>query len=161
MNRTSGGVWGASCRLTLPSAAMKSGSLPNASAFWASWADWERHPAVAAQLINQLDHAVTPISRAASDSAHQLTGVREYVPPSSKATHEPDQFEFSKSRDGREHEVASRVEESSRDVLFTRMSPRRSGSHAFPRCILPNMQGHEEAQLFRVTLLRRLHQPFP
>ena len=55
-------------------------------------------------------------------SVHQFTGVREFVPSSWRAlahgarpeTREPDQFEFGKSRDGWQHEVASRVEESFR-----------------------------------------------
>ena len=44
--------------------------------------DFGETPAVAAQLIDQLEgHPVTPISRAASDSAHQVTGVRELSHP--------------------------------------------------------------------------------
>ena len=47
-------VWGVSCRLTLPSAAMKSGSPPHHGEVGASEAPserkWERHPAVAAQV---------------------------------------------------------------------------------------------------------------
>ena len=111
----------ATLALSLGGLGLRSAVRTRVPAFWASWADrlpliLERHPAVAAQLINQLEgHAVTPILRAASDSAHQLTGVRGFVPPSWRAlahgarpeTHEPDQFEFGKSREGWQHEVAS------------------------------------------------------
>ena len=146
-------------------------------ALWASWADClpmilERHPAVAAQLIDQLEgHPVTPILRAASDSAHQLTGVREFVPPSWRAlahgarpeTRELDQFEFGRSRDGWQHEVASRVEESFRGHGAVAAMRSQGGSGAglalfcCPTCRITRL----ETQLFRVTLLRRLHLPLP
>ena len=65
-------------------------------------------------------------------------------------TRDPDQFEFGRSRDGWQHEVASRTEEVFRDVLFTRMSPgavaamrSQGGSGACLALVLPNMQDHE------------------
>ena len=78
-----------------------------------------RHPDVAGQLIAQLEgRPESPNMRAASDAAHQLNGVRDFVPPSWRALadgarpqiRDIDNFELGNS-DGWQHVVASKSDE--------------------------------------------------
>ena len=104
-------------------------------AHWASWADClamvqERHPDVASLLVSQLAHPTTPCLQAVARVARDLTEVGGFAPPSWRElatgarpeAREPEHFEPGCTRDGRQHEVASRVEETFRaEYLFTRM----------------------------------------
>ena len=82
--------------------------------------------------------------------------------------HHPDAFERGGDRHGWQHEVASRTDEEFRETLFSRMADSsvaairsQGGSGAglalscCPTCRITRL----EAQLFRVTLLRRLQLP--
>ena len=89
----------------------------------------QRHPEVAAQLVNQLDgFPDTPILQAAAAVARSLTGVMGFAPPSWHASAagvwpepQPEEFEI-RSQGGWQHEAASRVERTFRDVdLFSRL----------------------------------------
>ena len=70
----------ATLALTLGGLGLRSAVRTRVPSLRASWADClpvilERHPAVAAQLLDQLEgHPDTPILRDASDSARQVTG---------------------------------------------------------------------------------------
>ena len=81
------------------------------------WRDIQRWPPN--WSTNSRVTQVTPIQRTASESAHQFTGSGSLFHPlggrwrmARPETREPDQFDIGKSRDGWQHEVASRVEES-------------------------------------------------
>ena len=111
--------------------------------------------------------------------ARTLTGTMGFEPPSWRALadgarpepQEPDEFEPGISRQGWQHEAASRVERHFRDrVLFSRMGPReralvrsQAGAGAglaltvAPTSHLTRIPPH----LFRVVLLRRLRLPLP
>ena len=131
----------------------------------------DRHPDVAGQLIAQLEgRPDTPIMRAPSDAARQLNGVRDFVAPPSRAladgtrpeTHDIDDFDRGNS-DGWQHEVASRTDEVFRERLSTSMADSivavvRSQGRGLVWLFRVRRL---EAQLFRVTLLRRLQLLLP
>ena len=132
-----------------------------------------RHPDVAGQLIAQLEgRPETPNMRAASDAAHQLNGVRDFVPPSWRALadgarpliRDIDNFERGNS-DGWQHVVASKSDEvfaSMPDsVVAAVRSQGGSGAGLALSCSPTCRTTRLEAQLFRVTLLRRLQLPLP
>ena len=160
-----------------------SGFCLRVPAFWASWADclpmmFERHPAVATQLINQLEgHPRTPNLGAASDAVQALGGLRGFELPSWRGLaggagpveFDPDNFELGQTRASWQHAVASRIDAAFRDSLFSRMTDSavaairsQGGSGAglvltcCPTCRVTKMEA-----LFRVTLLWRLQLPLP
>ena len=137
-----------------------------------------RHPDVAGQLIAQLEgRPDTPIMGSASDAAHQLNGVMDFVPPSWRALadgvrpqiRDIDDFERGNS-DGWQHVVASRTDEVFRERMFASMadnvvgavrSQGGSGAGLALSCSATCRMTRLEAQLFRVTLLQRLQLPLP
>ena len=157
---------------------MCSASRVCVAAYWASWADClpmiqARHPEVANMFLEKLEGwPDTPFLGAAAVSARTLTGTMGFEPPSWRAVpQEPDEFEPGISRQGWQHEAASRVKRHFRDrVLFSHMGPReralvrsQAGAGAglaltvAPTSHLTRIPPH----LFRVVLLRRLRLPFP
>ena len=140
----------------------------------------ERHPDVASLLVGQLAHPTTPRLQAVARVARDLTGLGGFQMPSWRelamgarpGAPEPEHFEPGCTRDGWQHEVASRVEETFRaEDLFARMGD--------PGKALLRSQGEDQVQglalstcpvsrlttftpqLFRVVLLLRLHLPLP
>ena len=107
------------------------------AAHWASWADClpmilERHPLVANIMVEQLEHPRSPCFEAVHSAVRDLTGVGGFVPPSWRELamgarpREPEDFKPGSSRDGWQHEAASRVEESFRETnLFPRLGAAR------------------------------------
>ena len=153
-------------------------SASRRAGFWASWADClpmihARHPEVAARIIAQLEGDPSGQSvQLAADSAHRLTGVRGFEPPSWRALaaglRPPHDQEQEKS--GWQHEASSRIEQEHRESLFRVLpEPERallrsqggSGAGAAvqtcPTCPLTRI----DPALFRVLLLRRLRLPLP
>ena len=168
--------------LVLGGLGLRSASRLRVPAFWASWGDClpmilERHPAVATQLINQLEgHPRTPNLAAASDAVRALGGLRGFELHSWRdlaggarpVEFDPDNFELGQTRASWQHEVVSRIDAAFRDSLFSRMADSavaairsQGGSGAglvltcCPTCRVTKMEAH----LFRVTLLRRLQLP--
>ena len=68
----------------------------------------ERHPAVAAALVEHLENPGTPCLQAVASAARDLTGVGEFEPPSRRELmmgarpepREPEEFEPGTTRDG-------------------------------------------------------------
>ena len=138
----------------------------------------QRHPEVAAQLVDQLEgFPDTPVLQAASTAARSLHGVMGFEPPSWHALAagvrpepQPEEFQI-KSQGGWQHEAASRIERRFRDVdLFSRLDDptiamlRSQGGpgaglavSTCPTCRVTRM----EPQLFRVLILHRLQLPLP
>ena len=158
---------------------LRSASRLRESAFWASWADClemfrQRHPEVAAQLVDQLEgFPDTPVLEAAATAARSLNGVMGFEPPSwhalaagARPEPQPEEFEI-RSQGGWQHEAASRIERRFRDVdLFSRLDDPTitaiTGGAGLavstcPTCRITRI----EPQLFRVLLLRRLQLPLP
>ena len=105
--------------LSLGGLGVRSAVRTSKAAYWASWADSlaminERHPQVVPQ---------TSCLAAAASAARELTGVRDFDPPFwhalaqgvRPALHEPEELEPGCTRDGWQHEAASRVEMHFRD----------------------------------------------
>ena len=88
-----------------------------AAAHWATWPDClpmilERHPDVARLLVGQLEHTTTPCLLAVAEVARNPA--------------RPEHFEPGCSRDGWQHEVAFRIEETFRaESLFPGWMTRR------------------------------------
>ena len=171
--------------LVLGGLGVRSASRVCVAAYWASWADClpmiqARHPEVANMFLEKLEGwPDTPFLGAAAVSARTLTGTMGIEPPSWRALadgarpepQEPDEFVPGISRQGWQHEAASRVERHFRDrVLFSRMAPReralvrsQAGAGASlaltvaPTSLLTRIPPH----LFRVVFLRRLRFPLP
>ena len=115
--------------LSMGGLGLRSASRLREPAFWASWADClamirQRHPEVAAQLVDQLEgFPDTPVLQAASTAARSLHGVMGFEPPSWHALAvgvrpepQPEEFEI-RSQGGWQHEAASRIERRFRDVI--------------------------------------------
>ena len=124
--------------LVLGGVGLRSACRVSVAAYWASWADclpmmYARHPHVAERFIVQLEGSETPFLGAAAASARALSGTMGFEPPSWRAladgvrpdSREPEDYEPGVSRQGWQHEAASRVERQFRDgVLFERLVPR-------------------------------------
>ena len=164
---------------------LRSATRMRNAAFWASWADclpmiWQRHPAVAAELVREFEDApATPCLQEVVESGRGLTGVMGFEPPlwrqlmagERPPAREPDETDPGSQRSGWQHEAVSRVERAFRDtVLFPQLSEQAralvrsqggpiagSALAATPTCLLTRIESH----LFRVVLLRRLRQPLP
>ena len=139
----------------------------------------ERHPLVANIMVEQLEHPRSPCFEAVGSVVRDLTGVGGFVPPSWRELamgarpepREPEDFEPGSSRDGWQHEAASRVEESFRETnLFPRLGAARKAlmrsqggpgaGLALSTCPVDRLTTFTP-QVFRVILLRRLHLPLP
>ena len=171
--------------LSLGGLGVRSAVRTSKAAYWASWADClaminERHPQVADLLVEELEGLPrTSCLAAAASAARELTGVRDFDPPSwhalaqgaRPASREPEELEPGCTRDGWQHEAASRVELHFRDSdLFARIGTARTAlfrSQGGPRAGLalsacPTSRLTKiTPQLFRVVLLRRLGLPLP
>ena len=120
-----------------------------------------------------------PPSESVGSPNNAMLGVGGVAPPSWRELAmgarpeacEPEHFEPGWTRDGRQHEVAPRVEETFRaEYLFTRMDDpgkallRSQGGPgaglALSTCPVSRLTSFTP-QLFRVVLLRRLHLPLP
>ena len=118
--------------MSLGGLGLRSALRTSRSADWASWADClpmihERHPAVAAALVEHLENPGTPCLQAVASAARDLTGVGGFEPPSWRELmmgarpepRGPEEFEPGTTKDGWQHEAASHVEESFRaESLF-------------------------------------------
>ena len=170
--------------LSLGGLGLRSAQRSSVAAYWASWADalpmiQERHPAVADQIVHRLEgFPDSPCLGSASGAAGSLDGVRGWEVPSwsdlaaglRPQIREPDTHEPECSRQGWQHEAASRVEEEFRDSLFPELSPSRQallrsqsgpGAGAAFSVTPSSMLTRIEPPLFRVLLQRRLHLPLP
>ena len=110
--------------MSLGGLGVRSAVRTSGPAHWASWADClamvqERHPDVASLFVDQLAHPTTPCLQAVARVARDLTGLGGFQLPSWRELamgarpepREPEHFEPGCTRDGWQHEVASRVEE--------------------------------------------------
>ena len=129
--------------LSLGGLGLRSALRTSKAAYWASWADClamisERHPEVAPPLmVDELEGALgTSCLEAVASVARELTGVCDFDPPTwhalapgvRPASREPEDCEPGCSRDGWQHEAASRVESHFRDSdVFTRVEAQLQG----------------------------------